>query len=308
MVDTLKTKAFSKIPARMISSYEAESLVREAVLARKPASFIRLGDGEGVMLARPSLEHAIVGPYLISCFGPQITQSQIDHLSRQLHEACGRASVVGIRPDILGTAIDETWFDLPSAEFLNKFKSTFELRPAELAEINYAGVYRLALLNSVLVEGLLIDAGHLTTAWCHFDWSRSGFLAEIIRSEQRIGLISRHEELTSLIETHGTAVDFYSVPPQYRSSSAGGEPHFPDRAQQLIDSLKVFPGQVFLIGAGICGKVYCDQIALRGGIAIDVGAVCDSWLGLLSRPLVMRSLYGAADVPIELTLAQQLGC
>ncbi|MCH1553953.1 MAG: hypothetical protein L7S45_05110 [Luminiphilus sp.] len=292
----------------MLNSAEAESVVRETILARKPASFIRLGDGEGVMLARPSLEHTVVGPYLVSCFGPHITQSQIDYLSRQLHEACGRALVVGIRPDILGAPIDEAWFDLPPAEFLNKFKSTFGLRPAELAKINYTGAYRLALLNSVLAEGLLIDTGHLTTAWCHFDWSRSGFLAEIVLSEQRIGLISRHKELAEIIKTHGTAVDFYSVPPKCQPSSAGGEPHYPDLCQQQIDSLKVLPGQVFLVGAGVCGKVYCDQIASRGGIAIDVGAVCDSWLGLPTRPLVMLSLYGIADVPIELTLARQLGC
>lgn len=64
-----------------------------------------------------------------------------------------------------------------------------------------------------------------------------------------------------------------------------GKSNFPDRYHQILDELNVcYKGQVFLIGAGICGKVYCDEVFLQGGIGIDIGAVCDCWLGLATRP------------------------
>jgi hypothetical protein len=294
------------IRRRIIKSADAESVLRQIIRARKPASVIRLGDGEGVVLARPSLAHPLLGPYLVSHFGPQVTQLQVDSLSQRLHDCCSRAFMVGVRPDMLDTAVEKDWLELPPADFLKRFLEAFELRPVERESITYEGCYRLALLNSVLADGLLPGNVHLTSAWCHFDWSRSGFLADLVLNEPRIGLISRHEELAKLIGRLGTNVEFYAIPARYSRGEPNWTPHYPDRLQQILDSMEVaFEGQVFLVGAGICGKVYCDEIALRGGIAIDIGSVCDSWLGLASRPLVMRSMYETADVPVELTLEYQ---
>ncbi|MDY6885713.1 MAG: hypothetical protein SWL02_18320 [Pseudomonadota bacterium] len=42
-------------------------------------------------------------------------------------------------------------------------------------------------------------------------------------------------------------------------------------------------GHVYLVGAGILGKVYCHQIKKSGGIALDVGSVPDVWVGKPSR-------------------------
>ncbi len=75
----------------------------------------------------------------------------------------------------------------------------------------------------------------------------------------------------------------------------------------LLEELEpAFPGQVFFVGAGICGKVYCDVIARRGGIALDIGAVCDAWLGIPTRPRVARHRWGQDAVPGHLLLEHQL--
>ncbi|TDA88015.1 hypothetical protein, partial [Halomonas marinisediminis] len=37
----------------------------------------------------------------------------------------------------------------------------------------------------------------------------------------------------------------------------------------------VRPGDVFLIGAGIWGKAYCEQVRAQGGVAIDMGSALD---------------------------------
>lgn len=43
-------------------------------------------------------------------------------------------------------------------------------------------------------------------------------------------------------------------------------------------------GAVFLVAAGLLGKVYCHRIHRLGGIAIDVGSVVDAWMGFGTRP------------------------
>jgi hypothetical protein len=44
-----------------------------------------------------------------------------------------------------------------------------------------------------------------------------------------------------------------------------------------------FPGACYLIGAGLLGKIYADRIRQLGGIAIDIGALVDGWVGINSR-------------------------
>ena len=96
------------------------------------------------------------------------------------------------------------------------------------------------------------------------------------------------------------------VPLRFLRRDGDWSPHFPDRFDELLDSLQpAFPGQLFFVGAGICGKVYCDVIARRGGIALDVGAACDAWLGIPSRPRVARSRWGQDSVPEHLLLRHQ---
>ena len=41
-----------------------------------------------------------------------------------------------------------------------------------------------------------------------------------------------------------------------------------------------FPGALFLVGAGAFGKIYCHWIRDRGGIAVDIGSLFDSWAGV----------------------------
>ena len=42
-------------------------------------------------------------------------------------------------------------------------------------------------------------------------------------------------------------------------------------------------GRLWLVAAGMLGKVYCDVIRNAGGIAVDVGHTADMWAGVRSR-------------------------
>lgn len=65
----------------------------------------------------------------------------------------------------------------------------------------------------------------------------------------------------------------------------GGTRHFPEHYDALIAGLRVpEPGAVFLIAGGLLGKIYCDVVRRRGGIAIDIGSVADAWTGFSTRP------------------------
>lgn len=64
-------------------------------------------------------------------------------------------------------------------------------------------------------------------------------------------------------------------------------------------------GQVWLVAAGLLGKIYCDRIKKHGGIALDIGSLVDDWMGYATRsgqsdpgrvtPLSLRRITGLPD-------------
>ena len=52
-------------------------------------------------------------------------------------------------------------------------------------------------------------------------------------------------------------------------------------------------GALFLVGAGAFGKIYCQWIKERGGIAIDIGSIFDSWanIGRVGHPVRSFDVY-----------------
>jgi hypothetical protein len=291
----------------LVSSDQAGRRLRELLALREAGSVIRLGDGEGMVLAAADLGRRLHRDYFESHFGPHIDQGLMEILRERLHEAIRGAAIIGLRDDLMDGEVDLAWFDYRPRRFLRTFLAHFRLRPEERTTLGYPEAYRLARLNTVYGQPGLFEHAMLTSAWCHFDWSASSLLAELIRGSERVGLVSGHAALAHRLREFGTEVDFYPVPLRYHRREPGWAPHYPDRFEELLDTLEVaYPGQLFLVGAGICGKVYCHEIARRGGVAVDVGAVCDAWLGLASRPLVMRSRWGTERVPDELLLGRQL--
>lgn len=40
-----------------------------------------------------------------------------------------------------------------------------------------------------------------------------------------------------------------------------------------------FRGACFVVAGGLLGKIYCERIRELGGIALDIGALADAWMG-----------------------------
>jgi hypothetical protein len=48
---------------------------------------------------------------------------------------------------------------------------------------------------------------------------------------------------------------------------------------------------LYLVAGGLLGKLYCDRIKRSGGVAVDIGALIDGWMGTDTR----FGLFGRQD-------------
>ncbi|HVT35380.1 MAG TPA: hypothetical protein VHE37_07350 [Nevskiaceae bacterium] len=62
-----------------------------------------------------------------------------------------------------------------------------------------------------------------------------------------------------------------------------GEPFYPTVFQRIFADIEFDRGEVFLVGAGMLGKLLCARIRDLGGIAMDVGSIMDHWAGFATR-------------------------
>ncbi len=289
------------------------ALITERLSDREPASIIRLGDGEGMVLARPTPGNTTLWPTVCAHFGPGVTSEFIDTLASRLVCAIDSADVVGVRDDLLHADFSQTNFKLDAVEFTKRFQNTFNLRLPE-KNIDYPAAVRLALMHQSLSQHMFRKSVVFCSAWLHFELSQNNKLTELIRGQDSIGLVSSKIELQAKLEDSlEVKVNFYRIPDIYHvtQASEGNQvaDQLTDRLVRTLNSLTVqTQGQLFLIGAGVYGKAYCHRIKELGGIAIDIGAVCDAWLGIPSRPLVYQSLFDSSGdvVPENLLLEYQV--
>jgi hypothetical protein len=281
--------------------------ISESLGDGRGTSLVRLGDGEGVLLARGDIDDPVLGPYLTTHFGNRLTQERLDDLSDHVLQAVKRADVIGIRPDVNAREYPTDLSNFEPPALIDWAREHLSLRKEESETLDYDSAYRLALLGRWMASFHWPTDALLTSAWCHFEWLESGFLADLAMRERRIGLVTGRRRLSPLFRSAGIEVDEWLVPLRFLRRDERWTPHFPDRFDELLDTLEpAYAGQLFFVGAGICGKVYCDVIARRGGVAIDIGAVCDAWLGIASRPRVAHTRWGQESVPEHLLLEHQL--
>ncbi|WP_034997247.1 hypothetical protein [Beijerinckia mobilis] len=122
----------------------------------------------------------------------------------------------------------------------------------------------------------------------HYDLLFSGALDRILRRCDKLGLICCHPELPdALVKKYGfKQIDFYKIPGEQIHSEILGlaatrGSHWPTRYLELCRELEDsnVEGELFLVAAGLLGKIYASILKRRGAIVIDVGAVADIWAG-----------------------------
>lgn len=141
----------------------------------------------------------------------------------------------------------------------------------------------------------------------HYDLLLSGALARLLHERQYVGLISCQDDLPNALKNtyNIETLDFIKVPgEQIHSETLGTKAthgkHWPDRYHEIIsllDKPSSRSGQLWLVAAGMLGKIYAAKLKAAGAVVIDIGAVADLWMGKMTRTF--------PDLPKEIKLQQQ---
>lgn len=237
--------------------YELNDLVADLmdrVEKKKPGLFLRFNDGEGKVIGCPESYSgtALCGELRVH-FGNNVFTNSVFHaLQNRMKAAFAEADWVGIPP------------------------SNWPLLFARARDV---------------VRGKLFEGREQLPKFAHVSFPQmileKGIFPKILEKQKFLGIVGCRDLREYFRDEYKIEnVSFISVPEQGSASYAGYlPPHFPDFVDLVVQSIVVpYPGAIFLVGAGFCGKIYAHAIMKKGGIAIDVGSLLDLWAGRFTRP------------------------
>lgn len=226
-------------------------MICAAKTERRPLSIIRLGDGEGIAMHHLPGESQVASCYS-TWFGEQhLSQEELDQIRDRLRVACESADVLG----------------LPSRfqyNLLERYGRVF----AALKE------WELPKSHQKLADQSL-----------HWYLQLSGAMGRILHGCATVGVIGCRD-LEALLKASFEVgrIRTWLVRGEAKFPGTASEHHWPDGFHRVMETLHVTErGQLFLVGAGVLGKIYCHRVKELGGVAIDVGSVVDAWAGVDSR-------------------------
>lgn len=267
-------------------------LLKEQINLFKPFSFIRIGDGEGAILARdvigdslPMLTNRNINVFLDIWFHQELSTFclELSQIQSGLNEALAEADAIGVPDD---EWITREWNNV-SIRGVSSIISCIE----KAAEIQHACGHSKLVLDADIPSRM-----HL-----------GGFIEDISRDRDFLGIITCRNIADSLSCRLGVGrIDQYLVPSQHKYTYIAGpnlgslnkadpdrrthSPHYPDIFTSIIESIIVpYEGALFFVGAGILGKLYCKAIKDRGGAALDLGSLFDAWSGIYSRSYIQAN-------------------
>ncbi len=265
-------------------AYRVALKIIDHIQNKIPLSLIRLGDGEGNFLDyekewqkfqekdRETIQRTWWG-----CV--RIDQNEWQKLKGDYVSAIQNADIIGI------------------PEFY-RFCRSFRIQLIEKNQtVGFRGLITIihTLLNpSFYPEPNRIQPSDssLTSCHIHHNLETWGLYQLIFNQIKDCSVISCHEEVSKFLQKqHGVTVKkFYKIPSEYKYSQLfdyndqKNKSHYPDYFQQICSEITVsYQGEVFLVAAGFLGKIYCNIIKMKGGIALDVGSIADYWLNYTTR-------------------------
>ena len=259
---------------------ELGAFLAERIRAAEPFSWIRLNDGEARFLLHlhpdlgasvPEREASAMARLIwYVWFGQDLNdvpKASVEALGRQFETAIANADLLG----------------LPSAEQLTGDKVHYGF---------CSGLERY-------MTRLFARSGPKITTWAGFNLTLNEidpFLSSLLNGLDFVGVISPHPDLAGRLQRlHGIDhIRSYDIPGETRldrpREHSDRGTHFPAIFGRIMRELEVpRRGAPFLVAGGLLGKIYCDRIRQLGGIAIDIGALADAWMGYNSRGRVLDS-------------------
>ena len=145
-------------------------------------------------------------------------------------------------------------------------------------------------LFKVVVETIeqfdLISSDTLVTdAAIHRYFQFALFYRKLLSGKDFVGIISSRDVSEMLTRAFAIRhVEYFAIRGETRFPGEVSTPHYPSSFEHIKEHLRVpYQGALYLVGAGALGKIYCQWIKERGGIAIDIGSIFDAWAQVKSR-------------------------
>ncbi len=243
-----------------------------AIENKRPFSWIRLGDGEGVFLPYPEelkkfklddsvdMQKVYFGTTLVN-------ESDLEEIEIELSKSIETADILGIA-DIQRVC-----------RVINvNTKEPFERLTRGILNVN-----RLAPL-------LCNDGQIVTSAELHQEFEMWGLYSWIFNHVESCNLITCHDDLPNALKARFSinTDELILLPPEFKWKSLSNKeiykPHYPDEFYRICNALsQPHNGKIFLVAGGLLAKVYCRIIKENGGIALDIGSMADYWLGYQTR-------------------------
>ncbi len=247
--------------------------VRRALERGEPLSLVRVGNGEGnaiSLIEEPASDPVFRGfdVELVFQNGRSIAIEEAVPFAKKVVDAIRSADIQGYR--IL--RVDEE-------ALARQCLARSALSPA--LGITYA---------RALFHRQLCDEENprtwFTNAWIHFDLI--GHLDALIESARKVLVITGRQELEGKFRDRlgSRLCRFAGVPVQGYVPQSQADSHFGKFAEmRALIRRDAAAGTLVLIGAGLFGKVYCQDARDCGAVAIDMGSAFDLLAGVATRPI-----------------------
>ena len=246
--------------------------IRQKLADRTPYSLIRLGDGESyAWTGEISAERVRFRE--MAWWGTTLPSELRHRIASEMFDAIREADVLGV-PSIFRIARDimgsrKSLYEEPSRrELVTVLHGAFEL-PGEERRFTEERIHQLCFD----LEGI----------------------EQLIPAARRVVVVSsiKEELIQGALRERLADQPLITIPIPTHARTAGGElfessdQPLPFVYDQVLDQIRtqVSPGSLVLVAGGSIGKIFCGEARHAGGVALDVGAMADYWLGAKTRSI-----------------------
>lgn len=250
----------------------ARDLVIDALARRAALSLVRIGDGEGNIL---------------SAFEPRFQDAR-DHSTREIlnmmfaTSGFSNAEILRIRLDMIEALVNADILGVSDWVRVGRLEALRQSPDGRSDVRGYMGSYESILQVDKALEASqprrrLIVSNHIHRYLMDF-------YASIASRADEVLLIGPYDLSSALQQAFGIQkVRTLTIPNQASSTPGEGAKWFPDAYDRLLANMKVGPGVLTLVAAGLLGKALCRHAQLQGAVALDIGSVIDVWRGKAVR-------------------------
>jgi hypothetical protein len=243
------------VSQRMLSSTALLQMALKSAESNTGFSFIRLGHCENRMLGFGySFGYSDAKTTYDIQFGYTVSPSQTRDISSKIFKSVNEATVLGV-PKFSGFSTDSLKI-LDNATFIH------------LRDFSLLGNKNLCDVN------------------IHINDFTSIAFGDFLKQARNVKVIGSRDISKQLKKSLGIDIIWIRIPAEYKYGGDNSpRPHYPDIFQEVLSELDrtLYPGEVYIVGAGILGKIYCEAIRSKGAVAIDIGSLMDAIAGLQTR-------------------------